>query len=114
MSFPAKITQPLLLRLSSPSGGGKTTVIQKLLKRNPELKRSISVTTRPRRKNEKEGRDYHFISEREFQNLVQQKALIEWAKVHENLYGTPKHVVDKAFRQGWTVLFSLDVQGASA
>ncbi len=103
---------PLLIVISSPSGGGKTTVIQHLLKRNPEFRRSVSVTTRPRRAGEKDGRDYHFLSEKQFRTLVQQKGLVEWARVHGNFYGTPKHLVDKARQYGWTVLFSMDVQGA--
>ena len=105
---------PLLVVISSPSGGGKTTVIKHLLKRNPEFHRSVSVTTRPRRAGEKEGRDYHFLSQKQFRTLVQQKGLVEWARVHGNLYVTPKHLVDKARQNGWTVLFSLDVQGALA
>jgi guanylate kinase len=112
MSRFLKATQTLLVVLSSPSGGGKTTVIQHILRRNPEVHRSVSVTTRPKRPGEKDGRDYHFISERQFRTLIKQRALLEWAQVHGNLYGTPRHMVDKAYKHRWTVLFSLDVQGA--
>ncbi len=103
---------PLLVVLSSPSGGGKTTVIRHLFKRHPGFHRSVSVTTRPKRAGEKNGRDYHFISEREFHTLIKQRALLEWAQVYGNFYGTPRHIVDRATKHGWTVLFSLDVQGA--
>jgi len=89
-------------------------VIQNLLKKNPEFRRSVSVTTRLRRKGEKDGRDYHFLSEKQFRTLIKQKDLVEWAQVHGNFYGTPKHLLDKAGQYGWTVLFSLDVQGALA
>lgn len=105
---------PLLVVISSPSGGGKTTAIWHLLKRNSEFRRSVSVTTRPRRAGERDGRDYRFLSEKQFRTLIKQKSLVEWARVHGNLYGTPRHVVDKARQNGWTVLFSLDVQGALA
>lgn len=110
-SYP-KSNHPLLVVVSSPSGGGKTTVIRHLLKRHSDFHRSVSVTTRPKRAGEKEGHDYHFVSERQFRRLIKQRALLEWAQVHGNFYGTPRHTVDKASKHGWTVLFSLDVQGA--
>lgn len=116
MSNPAskKSDQALLVVLSSPSGAGKTTLIQRLLKRNPDYKRSISVTTRPKRPSEKNNTDYRFVSQTEFRRIIGQQGFVEWAEVHGNLYGTPKNLVDQALKSGWTVLFSLDVQGALA
>ena len=114
MSKPKNTKPPLLVVLSSPSGGGKTTLIQKLLRRNPQFRRSVSVATRPKRKNERSGQDYYFLSEKKFLNLAKGKKLVEWAEVHGNLYGTPRNLVEKALSAGWTVLFSLDVQGALA
>ncbi len=98
--------------VSSPSGGGKTTIVEQLLKRIPELKRSVSVTTRQPRVNEKEGEDYTFVSAKDFDVLRQKNELLEWAEVHGAFYGTPKKAILDALDAGKCLVLSIDVQGA--
>lgn len=97
--------------LSSPSGGGKTTISERILKRNKDYVRSISATTRKRRKGERQGRDYFFVSEEEFKNKIKRREFVEWAWVHGHRYGTLKKSVKSAKREKKTALFVLDVQG---
>ena len=101
----------LMLVLSSPSGAGKTTISRKLLERDGNLSMSISVTTRPRRPGEVDGKDYHFIDAAEFARLVGAGALLEHAKVFGNYYGTPRAAVESALAEGRDVLFDIDWQG---
>jgi len=98
--------------VSAPSGGGKTTVVARLLRRMPTLVRSVSVTTRPPRPGERPGKDYRFISPAAYQRLRRAGDLLEYAKVHGASYGTPKRPVERALRQGRDVILSIDVQGA--
>lgn len=98
--------------ISSPSGGGKTTVVERLMRRVPGLVRSVSMTTRPPRKGERRGRDYRFVSRPVFARMQRTKALLEWAKVHGEYYGTPKQPIVRALAQGRHALLSIDVQGA--
>ena len=98
--------------ISSPSGGGKTTVVQRLLQTVPRAVRSVSVTTRPRRRGERQGRDYHFVSLATFQRLRRSGQLLEWANVHGAYYGTPKRATLEALAKGDCVILSIDVQGA--
>jgi len=114
---PASQTVPgarrgLLLVLSSPSGAGKTTLARRLLAADASLRLSISVTTRPPRPGEVEGRDYHFIDPAEFARLQAAGELLEWAEVHGNLYATPEAAVLDALKAGVDVLFDIDWQGA--
>jgi len=102
----------LMLVLSSPSGAGKTTICKEILKKNKELKMSISYTTRPKRKSEVDGRDYFFISEKKFKELQAKDFFIENAKVFDHLYGTPKNFVEENLIKGVDVLFDIDWQGA--
>lgn len=104
----------LMVVISSPSGGGKTTICQGVLKRNREYFFSVSVTTRKRRGKEIEGRDYYFISEKQFKAKVKKGELAEWAYVHNHYYGTLKRFVDLAQKHKKTVLFDVDVQGGTA
>lgn len=104
--------------LSSPSGAGKTTLSRMLLERqtnqaaaHPELVMSISVTTRPMRPGEQDGRDYFFVGQPEFNTLVEEGALLEHAVVFGNCYGTPKHFVEGHIASGTDVLFDIDWQG---
>ena len=103
-----------LVVLSSPSGGGKTTICRKILKKHKDYLYSVSATTRTKRKNEKEGKDYFFLSENQFNRVRKKKELVEWAKVHGEYYATLKKFVDQTEREGKTALFVLDVQGGMA
>lgn len=102
----------LLLVLSSPSGAGKTTIAKNLLAADPLISASISVTTRPQRPAEVEGRDYHFIGKPEFERMVAAGDLLEHALVFGNHYGTPRKPVEDWLARGRDVLFDIDWQGA--
>ncbi len=102
----------LMLVLSSPSGAGKSTIARNLLREEPELQLSVSVTTRGRRPSEIEGTHYHFISQREFEMVRDNDGLLESAEVHGNFYGTPLGPVQQAMSQGRDMLFDVDWQGA--
>jgi guanylate kinase len=101
----------LMFVLSSPSGAGKTTLTRMLIAESPELKMSVSVTTRPMRPGEEEGRDYYFVDQKRFDEMVAQDELLEWARVFDNCYGTPRAPVEAALAAGRNVLFDIDWQG---
>ena len=101
----------LMLVLSSPSGAGKTTLSRMLLDHDRSVELSVSVTTRTRRANEKDGRDYHFIDKARFTHMVEAGELLEWAEVFGNLYGTPRAPVEASLAAGRDVLFDIDWQG---
>ncbi|MDR3450470.1 MAG: guanylate kinase [Alphaproteobacteria bacterium] len=101
----------LMMVLSSPSGAGKTTISRRLLDTDHEISLSISVTTRPPRKGEVDGRDYKFIDTTEFNLLVNRDQLLEHAKVFGNYYGTPRLPVEETLGEGRDVLFDIDWQG---
>ena len=102
----------LMLVISSPSGAGKSTIARNLLEADPGLSLSVSVTTRQRRASEIAGRHYHFINQKEFERLRDSDALLEWAEVHGNFYGTPREPVELAMSAGRDMLFDIDWQGA--
>ena len=102
----------LLMVLSSPSGAGKTTLARRLIESDNEIAMSVSVTTRPPRPGEAEGRDYFFIDDAAFKRMRETDALLEWARVFDNFYGTPRAAVEKAIKSGRDVLFDIDWQGA--
>ena len=97
--------------LSSPSGAGKTTLSRMLLRADRNVELSVSVTTRPKRRGEINGRDYHFIDRGRFAAMVKSGDLLEWAEVFGHRYGTPRQPVIKALRAGRDVLFDIDWQG---
>ena len=101
----------LLLVISSPSGAGKTTLSRRLLDRDPNITMSVSVTTRPPRPGEVDGRDYYFISKARFEAMRDAGELLESAEVFGNCYGTPKGPVEHSLAKGRDVLFDIDWQG---
>lgn len=101
----------LMFILSSPSGAGKTTIARSLLENDGDIRLSVSVTTRPPRPGEVDGRDYHFIGEPEFRRMVADGELLEWAEVFGHLYGTPKAQIKAGLRAGQDFLFDIDWQG---
>jgi len=103
----------LLLILSSPSGAGKTTLTRKLLETFPDLRFSVSHTTRKPRKNEIDGSDYHFVDRVAFERIVAAHGFVEWAEVHGNLYGTSLDEIERAKATGCGgMIFDIDYQGA--
>ncbi len=104
--------QGIIFILSAPSGAGKTTLYNGLRKIHPEIKLSVSCTTRARRPGEVDGRDYRFLSEREFSRRRARGEFAEWAKVHDYFYGTPRKPLDESIRAGRDILLDIDVQGA--
>jgi guanylate kinase len=101
----------MMLVLSSPSGAGKTTLSRMLLEADPAVDLSVSVTTRPQRPGEVDGRHYHFINRQRFDDLVREGGLLEWAEVFGHRYGTPRAPVEAALARGQDVLFDIDWQG---
>ena len=101
----------LMFILSSPSGAGKTTIARRLLAHDTEIRMSVSVTTRPMRPGEVEGKDYYFVSQPEFDAMVEEGSFLEWAHVFNHSYGTPKAQVKAALREGQDFLFDIDWQG---
>ncbi|MEW6095961.1 MAG: guanylate kinase [bacterium] len=102
----------LLIVVSAPSGAGKTTICKKLIKTSSNLVFSISMTTRQQRNNEIDGCDYFFVSIAEFEKRIKKGEFIEWAKVYDDYYGTPKKYLEDLLSSGMDVLLDIDVQGA--
>jgi guanylate kinase len=102
----------LLLVLSSPSGAGKTTLARQLVETDGEVSMSVSVTTRTPRPGEVDGKDYRFIDAATFNRMRDKGELLEWARVFDNLYGTPRAPVEAAVAKGRDILFDIDWQGA--
>jgi len=104
--------KPFLLVLSSPSGGGKTTIAKSLLRARDDLGYSVSATTRARREGEHEGADYYFLSREEFLRRVEAGGLPEWATYAGNLYGTLRSEIDRIFARGRTAVLDVEIEGA--
>jgi len=102
----------VIIAVSSPSGGGKTTIVKKILERFPEIIFSISATTRPKRENEVEELEYFFISENEFKKKIRNGEFVEWEKFYDYYYGTFKKYIDDNINDGKPVLLEIDVKGA--
>lgn len=103
----------LLIILSSPSGAGKSTMAKRLREWDPEIRFSVSATTRPPRPNEAHGRDYFFVDDGEFDRMIADEELLEYASVFGNRYGSPWKPIDEARESGFDILFDIDWQGAS-
>ncbi len=103
-----------LIVITAPSGTGKTTLIRRLLAGVDGIDFSVSVTTRPKREGEVEGRDYHFVSSDRFDRMVAAGELLEWAEVHGRKYGTGARQVDESLAAGRDVLLDVDTQGAES
>ncbi len=106
-------TKPLLLVFSGPSGAGKDSVLTRMKELDIPLEFIVTVTTRPRRPRERDNVDYHFISEENFQKMLQEKELLEWANVYGNWYGVPKEPVKQALEKGQDAMVKVDIQGAT-
>ena len=102
----------LLLVLSAPSGGGKTTIARKLLQVRNDLGYSVSATTRPVRNGEKDGVDYHFLTRPEFERRRDAHEFLEWAEYGTQLYGTLKREIDRIFAEGRHAVLDIDIEGA--
>ncbi len=102
----------ILFIISAPSGTGKTTLCKQLTAKVPELWHSISFTTRQPRPGEEHGREYFFIDEPKFQEMIERHEFVEWARVYGHLYGTPRKMLADRIEQGIDVLLEIDVQGA--
>jgi len=105
--------QPKLIVISAPSGTGKTSVIKEILRMNQDkLIFSVSATTRPKRPNEIDGVDYYFLTEEEFKKKIENDEFIEWERIYDYYYGTPKSEIERAKNLGKDILFELDVNGS--
>ena len=104
----------ILFVVSSPSGGGKGTLIQRVLKQVPNLSYSISFTTRAPRNGELDGREYFFVTPEQFEEMVAAGEFLEWAHVHGKLYGTARQQVVHEVSEGRDIILELDVQGAAS
>jgi len=104
----------LMLVLSSPSGAGKTTIARRVLAEDRGIAPSISHTTRPQRPGEVDGKDYYFVDKKDFTQMREESAFLEWALVFDNFYGTTRAPVDEALAKGRDVLFDVDWQGAQS
>jgi guanylate kinase len=103
-----------IIVIAAPSGTGKTTIIKAILKLMPEVVYSISATTREKRYNEVDGKDYFFIDEETFKQKIDNHQFVEWEKVYDYYYGTPKFFVEKIIWEGKSILLEVDVKGALA
>ena len=106
-------TKPLFIVLSAPSGCGKSTLIDMLLQEYCDIVYSISCTTREPRGEEEDGLDYHFLTKERFEDLIKEKAFIEYACVHGNYYGTLKGPISEVLAEGNSMILDIDVQGAA-
>lgn len=103
----------MLILFSGPSGVGKDTVLDVVLKKEKSLQKSVSITTRNKRENEVDGKDYYFVSIPEFERMINNGEVLEFARYGRNLYGTPKAPVDRWLAEGKTVILKIEVKGAA-
>jgi guanylate kinase len=103
---------PKLIVVAAPSGSGKTSIAHEILRRHKDIEFSISATTRPRRGNEVDGKDYYFISRDEFEQGIKEQKFIEHENIYGDYYGTPKSEIQRVVGAGKSILFDVDVNGA--
>ncbi|MBI2430264.1 MAG: guanylate kinase [Ignavibacteriales bacterium] len=108
------MAQPKLIVIASPSGGGKTSIVRALIERHPDFEFSVSATTRQMRPGEVNGKDYFFLTEQEFKELIARDELVEHEFFYKTYYGTLKREVDRALREGHSMIFDVDVKGAQS
>jgi guanylate kinase len=102
-----------MIIVAAPSGAGKSSFVERISRELPVLADTVTYTTRPIRAGESEGQPYHFVSKDRFRELIKEGFFVEWAEVHTNLYGTPLHQIEDAFRTNRVVIMDVDVQGAA-
>lgn len=105
-------TSGVLLVISGPSGVGKGTICKELMRRYPDIKFSVSMTTRAPREKEVDGVDYYFTNRETFEQMIAKNEFLEYATVHGNYYGTPIKMVEEALKKGQSILLDIDIQGA--
>jgi guanylate kinase len=103
---------PKLIVIAAPSGSGKTSIAHEILRRHPEIEFSVSATTRPKRGTEIDGKDYYFISRKEFEEGIAEQKFIEWENIYGDFYGTPRSEIRRVVGAGKSILFDVDVKGA--
>ncbi|MGZ3747737.1 MAG: guanylate kinase [Pseudobdellovibrionaceae bacterium] len=101
-----------MIIVAAPSGAGKSSFVERACREERRLEDTVTYTTRPLRKGEREGHPYHFISKEEFKAKIAENFFVEWAEVHTNLYGTPYDQLENAWIQGKCIIMDVDVQGA--
>lgn len=102
-----------MIILAAPSGAGKSSFVDRITREMPQLRDTITYTTRVQRQGETQGNPYYFVSKEEFEKKIEQNFFIEWANVHTNLYGTPFYQIEEAWREEKCVIMDVDVQGAA-
>ena len=112
-SQPDRVPAPLLIVLSGPSGAGKDALLTRLRETGYPIEYITTLTTRPKRANEQDNIDYHFVSPDKFQEMIKNNELLEWANVYGNLYGVPRKPVKKALESGQNTIVKVDTQGAA-
>jgi guanylate kinase len=102
-----------MIIVSAPSGAGKSSFLNRILNDFPVIKDTITYTTRTMRTGESDGSPYYFVTHEKFKQLIEEGFFVEWAKVHDNLYGTPLHQIEDSFREDRVVIMDVDVKGAA-
>ncbi len=102
----------MIIIVSAPSGAGKTSICDALVKNDKNIVYSVSTTTRAPRKGEKNGREYFFVDDSSFKSMISKNKFVEWAKVHDHFYGTSRKVLEQTINKGKDILLDIDVQGA--